>query len=235
MSKIGDKHKIFTPLMMQKTMTHLIQEEGCCVVMCDKPLNQAYWEAQWQQKHTGWDIGYASPAICAYMDQYPNKKARILIPGCGNAYEALYLVEKGFEDITLIDIAPTAVAQLKEKFAPYEAVQVVCGDFFEQKGEQQQYDLILEQTFFCAIPPTRRSEYAQKAAELLAENGKVVGLLFDKIFEKDGPPFGGCPCEYKPIFDPHFVLKTMESCQKSIPPRKDSELFIIFNKKNNPS
>ena len=200
----------------------------CCVTSCDKPLDENYWEAQWQSKTTGWDIGYASPAIVQYMQQYPNKNASLLIPGCGNAYEAEQLVKMGFTNITLIDIAPKAVEQLKKKFEKIPQVKILHADFFNHQGK---YDLMIEQTFFCAIPPNKRKEYAQKASELLNSKGKIIGLLFDKTFETDGPPFGGCPCEYKPIFNPYFEIKTMELCANSIPPRVNSEVFIIFDKK----
>ncbi|WP_231576788.1 hypothetical protein [Sphingobacterium sp. IITKGP-BTPF85] len=33
-------------------------------------LDQNYWNTKWQNNQTGWDIGYASPAITAYMAQY---------------------------------------------------------------------------------------------------------------------------------------------------------------------
>ena len=207
------------------------KELQCCVTQCDSSLDQNYWDAQWASNKTGWDVGNATPAITNYLAQYPNKNAAILIPGCGNAHEAQYLVENSFTNITLIDIAPTAVELLKEKFADTPQVKVLCGDFFEHQGN---YDLIIEQTFFCAIPPLRRKEYAQKAASLLNPNGKIIGLLFDRTFEQAGPPFGGCPCEYKPIFEPYFFIKKMEESYNSIAPRAGTEVFINFAKKQKP-
>ncbi|WP_205945819.1 DUF6266 family protein [Pedobacter hiemivivus] len=38
----------------------------------------------------------------------------------------------------------------------------------------------------CAILPNRRKEYAEKTASLLHENGKITGLLFDKIIDREG-------------------------------------------------
>ncbi|EEI94325.1 thiopurine S-methyltransferase (TPMT) [Sphingobacterium spiritivorum ATCC 33300] len=200
----------------------------CCLTQCENPLDQNYWDERWLKNETGWDMGQASPAITKYMEQYPNKNAAILIPGCGNAYEAEYLLVKGFMNITLIDIAPKAVETLKEKFSGTPQVKVLCGDFFGHEGN---YDLIIEQTFFCAIPPGRRKEYAEKTASLLNENGKIIGVLFDKQFNQSFPPFGGCPCEYKPIFEPHFTIKTMDGCYNSIPSRTKSEVFINLIKK----
>jgi len=199
----------------------------CCKTTCENPLGQNYWNEKWLNNETGWDIGQASPPIVEYMKQYPNKNIKILIPGCGNAYEAEFLYENGFQDITLIDIAPKAVEILQEKFKNNPEIKVLCQDFFEHTGN---YDLIIEQTFFCAIPPERRKEYAEKAFSLLNPNGKLIGVLFDKQFNQPFPPFGGCPCEYKPIFQPYFKIKTMETCYNSIPSRANSELFINFKK-----
>ena len=203
-------------------------EIQCCVTHCDNPIDQKYWNARWEKSETGWDIGYASPAITEYLKQYSNKNAAILIPGCGNAYEAAFLVENGFTDITLIDIAPKAVEMLKKNFTNSPQVKIICEDFFLHEGK---YDLIVEQTFFCAIPPSRRKEYANKAFDLLNDKGKIIGLLFDRNFEQQGPPFGGCPCEYKPIFEPYFRIKIMETCYNSIPARTNTEVFINLEKK----
>ncbi len=193
----------------------------------DISLDQSYWNTRWKKGETGWDIGYAAPAITQYMMQYTDKSAAILIPGCGNAYEAEWLAKQGFTKITLIDIAPKAAEQLNEKFQYIAAIKVLCEDFFQHEGK---YDLLIEQTFFCAIPTIRRKEYVQKAASLLKPNGKIIGVLFDKIFEQPGPPFGGSADEYRSLFDPSFIIHTMDRCYNSIPPRSGSELFIHLRK-----
>ena len=72
-----------------------------------------FWESKWANRETGWDIGYPSPAIEKYILQYPDKEASILIPGCGNAYEAAFLWNLGFKNITVLDIASKAVEILK--------------------------------------------------------------------------------------------------------------------------
>lgn len=201
----------------------------CCVSTCENSLDQHFWDERWRKNETGWDIGQAAPAITEYMSRFSDKNARILIPGCGNAHEAMFLVDNGFTNITLIDIAPKAVEVLKEKFSDTPQVTVLCEDFFAHKGC---YDLIIEQTFFCAIPPFRRKEYAKKSASLLQENGRIIGVLFDKHFNQPFPPFGGCPCEYEPIFKPYFNIVKMEACYNSVTQRADSEVFINFIKKD---
>ena len=191
-------------------------------------LDQSFWNSRWQNQQTGWDIGMASPAIVAYMAQYLNKNAAILIPGCGNAHEANWLLENGFTNITLIDIAPKAVAILKEKYDKTPVINVILGDFFEHTG---QYDLIIEQTFFCAIDPKLREKYVAQSSALLKPKGKIIGLLFSIDFERNGPPFGGNTSEYQALFEKHFSIKTIENCYNSIKPRANTEVFINFVKK----
>ena len=162
------------------------------------------------------------------MGQYPHKNASILIPGCGNAYEAMSLVEMGFQQIVLLDISEQAVSRLGERFGAMPEVKLVCDDFFTHKGA---YDLIIEQTFFCALDPSLRSAYVRKADSLLKEGGRLMGLLFDRDFEAAGPPFGGHKEEYLTLFSPHFHIHKMDPCYNSIPPRAGYELFINLLKK----
>ena len=193
----------------------------------EKRLDQEYWETQYKTNATGWDLGKVSPPIKEYIDTLANKNSSILIPGCGNSHEAEYLLSIGFTNITLIDVAPTLVLNLQEKFKNYPNIKIVLGDFFEHKG---QYDLVIEQTFFCALPPTMREKYVLKMHQLLSTKGKLVGLLFNRTFDS-GPPFGGSQSEYEQLFKDYFDFLKMEVCQNSIPPRANSELFIEFQKK----
>jgi methyl halide transferase len=196
--------------------------------MNDQSLNAAYWDDLYQHHQTTWDIGHISTPLKAYIDQLTNKEAAILIPGCGNSYEAEYLLQQGFTNTTLIDIAPHLTQQLAEKFGQYlnKQLTIITGDFFDLKG---QYDLIIEQTFFCALPPARRSDYVQTVHDLLKPGGKLAGVLFNRSFE-GGPPFGGSTEEYKPLFEEFFTLKTLSLCYNSITPRIGAEVFIIAQK-----
>lgn len=195
----------------------------------DKETVRQFWDMRYQSNTLGWDLGEVSPPIKEYIDQLKDKNLRILIPGCGNTYEAEYLLKSGFTNITVVDISPTLVKKLQEKFKGNKAITIVLSDFFEHQGE---YDLIFEQTFFCALDPSLRTRYREKMYEILSSKGKLVGVLFDKKFEDMGPPFGGTKSEYEMHFRDHFELHTFERCRNSFHKRKDTELFIILNKKH---
>jgi methyl halide transferase len=187
-------------------------------------LNAGFWDQRYQNNLTGWDLGAVSPPLSDYFDQLPDKNISILIPGCGNAYEAAYLLEKGFTNITLIDIAPSLVKGLLEKHQAHIGKQLtlIAGDFFKHSG---QYDLVVEQTFFCALDPSLRNAYAAHMQKLVKPGGKLAGLLFDKSFE-GGPPFGGSKSEYQSLFERYFHIEKMEPCTNSVKPRMGSEVFI---------
>lgn len=190
-------------------------------------LSASYWNERYDRQQTGWDIGYASTPLKEYIDQLTDKDIRILIPGAGNAYEARYLCDKGFTDITVLDISSVVIDRLQTQLGKqYPAIQLVTGDFFDHSGT---YDLILEQTFFCALDPALRQKYVAKMHSLLSGNGKLVGLLFNRDFEYS-PPFGGNTEEYRQLFSSVFRMIRLEPCYNSIPERAGNELFFMAQK-----
>jgi len=193
-----------------------------------KELGKDYWNDQYIANTTGWDLGQVSPPLKAYIDQLTSKDLKILIPGCGNSYEAEYLLKMGFTNVSLIDIAPELVERLKSKFKSDPHINIILGDFFNHEGE---YDLILEQTFFCALNPDLRKDYVRQMKKLLKQGGKLAGLLFVKEFEKVGPPFGGSKQEYELLFRNDFALKVFEPCINSFDKRAGSELFVVMVKR----
>ncbi len=205
-----------------------MKDDKCCVVSCEKPLDKDYWDAQYQAEATGWDLGEVSPPIKKYIDTLTDKKLAVLIPGCGNTYEAEYLLKKGFTNITVIDIAPTLVEKLKLKFENNTNIKIVLADFFDHEGS---YDLILEQTFFCALPPRMRQKYVWKMHQLLKEKGNLVGLLFDRNFDVS-PPFGGNKAEYESLFKGAFKINQMDIAPDSISKRANTELFVSLERRN---
>lgn len=190
-------------------------------------LNKTYWETRYQNNETGWDTGTITTPLKEYIDQLANKDLKILIPGAGNGYEFDYLIQKGFTNVFVIDIAPSPLESIKKRNPKYSN-QIVLGDFFEL---DETFDLILEQTFFCALNPKLRPNYVSKMHQLLRSNGKLVGLLFDFPLTHEGPPFGGSLEAYLKLFSAQFHLKTIEKAYNSIKPREDKELFFIFEAK----
>ncbi|TNE70198.1 MAG: methyltransferase domain-containing protein [Bacteroidetes bacterium] len=182
----------------------------------------SYWTEKYLNNATGWDIGEISTPLKEYVDQLVNKEISILIPGCGYGHEAVYLIDQGFKNIHVLDFSPEPLAALVKKVGD-EHVSIHCEDIFHHIGS---YDLILEQTLFCAIDPSNRDPYIRKIHELLNPQGKFVGVLFNRDFVS-GPPFGGSKEEYELLLTRYFSHVKIEACYNSIEPRRDAEVFFI--------
>lgn len=191
-------------------------------------LDKKYWEDRYMQNKTGWDIGYPSPPLIEYINQLENKSLKILIPGAGNSYEAEYLWNLGFKNVFIVDIAKQPIDNLKLRLPNFPNDQLLNIDFFKI---DQCFDLILEQTFFCALNPNLREAYAKQMHHLLKPNGKLVGLLFNFELTSGEPPYGGNEMEYKNLFETKFKIKTFQGAINSIKARQGKELFFIFEKK----
>lgn len=191
-------------------------------------LNKAYWTSRWENANTPWDIGGISPALRQYMDDLEDRSLRILIPGAGRAYEADYLFQKGFEQVFVCDWAAPALQALQRRLPNFPPAQLLESDYFEL---DIQVDLILEQTFFCALDPGLRERYVEHSARLLRPGGIVAGLLFAQPFPFQGPPFGGTAAEYRALFSPAFQMLQMELSPYSIQPRLGNELFFEMIRK----
>lgn len=190
-------------------------------------LDKTFWNNRYINNDIGWDLREISTPIKDYIDQLTNKDIKIIIPGCGNAYEAEYLFQNGFKNVYLVDLSPTALEHFSNRVPSFPKVHLICDDFFNHRGN---YDLMIEQTFFCAIDPTLRNHYAEHTASILKQNGKLIGLLFNDTLNIDKPPFGGKMEEYLKCFAPYFNIHVMEKANNSIAPRMGRELFINFSK-----
>lgn len=186
-----------------------------------------YWNERYLHHNTPWDIGQVSPALKAYMDAQLDPDDRILIPGAGNAHEAVYLHQRGFKRVYICDWAPEAFHYLESELPDFPQDHKLIADFFTL---EDQFDILIEQTFFCALPPPIRSQYVRQVHNLLRPGGWLVGLLFNREFPFEGPPFGGTKEEYLSLFESHFEVHEMRTTPWSIKPRLGNELFIRLQK-----
>lgn len=189
-------------------------------------LDEKYWASRYLENKIGWDLGKASQPIVTFFDSLKNKELDILLPGAGNSHEGIHLYQKGFKKTHLLDIALPVIDNLKQQF-PFLADNVIHINYFEHLAK---YDVIVEQTFFCALEPRFRESYVKHTHSLLKDGGFIIGLLFN-FKNDDGPPFGGSILEYKELFEPYFEIAILEPSYNSEPTRQGKELFIKLYKK----
>lgn len=191
-------------------------------------LTKEYWKKRYHHNETGWDVGEITRPLKEYFDQLTDKNCKILLPGGGNGYELEYLNKLGFTSVYVADFVKKPLENIQKRIPSLDSNYLIHGDFFEIEDT---YDLIIEQTFFCALHPELREKYVQKTHSLLGDKGKLVGLFFQFPLTEEGPPFGGSKTEYELLFSNYFTIKTLETAFNSIRPRQNNELFFIFEKK----
>jgi len=187
-----------------------------------------YWDNRYQTQDTGWDLGEISPPLKNYIDDLEDKSLQILLPGAGNAYEAEYLFNNGFKNVFVLDISETAIRNFENRCPWFPKNQLLHQDFFDL---EMRFDLVIEQTFFCALPPDLRSEFAIQMEKILDSGKQLIGLLFDFPLTEKGPPYGGNKAEYSSYFEPYFEINHMDTAKDSHTTRKGKELFIKLKRK----
>lgn len=195
-------------------------------------LDATYWQARYATAgRDTWDAGRITPPLQAYFDQLPvSQQFRILIPGAGRAYEAEYLHRLGFQHVVVADFAAEPLADFAARAPDFPTENLWQADFFQLTAAEP-FDLLIEQTFFCALAPALRPAYARQCAALLRPGGQLVGLLFDAAFTgATEPPFGGSREEYREYFAPYFEFVHFDTAHNSLPPRAGRELFICLQK-----
>lgn len=190
-------------------------------------MNREYWENRYISKNAKWNAGTITTPLKDYIDQLEDKNLRILVLGIGHGHELLYLHRQGFVNSYGIDLTDIAVKETVLEHSDFPMNSVIIEDLFHHVGE---YDVIIEQTFFCSLPRELRSTYVSKINQLLSEKGKLVGVLFDCEFDTTEPPFGGSKEEYDQLFRNKMKIKVLEKAYNSIKPRADREVFINIEK-----
>ena len=190
-------------------------------------LDENYWDNRYRDNEIQWDLGTVSPPLKAYIDSLEDKSLHILIPGAGNAHEAEYLHQLGFTHVFIVDLSQTALNNFSARVPSFPKEHLIHLNFFDL---EQTFDLILEQTFFCALNPELRPKYVQQMNRCLNANGTLAGVLFGVDFESDGPPFGGTNEEYESLFSKGFSKVAIAPCYNSVSPRMGRELFIRIMK-----
>ncbi len=150
-----------------------------------------------------------------------------LIPGCGSAWEAAHLAEKGWP-VTALDFSPTAIAAAREILGD-AAVDLLCADFFDFPVAAP-YRLIYERAFLCALPRKLWAAWGRRVAELLPPGGRLAGYFF-LCDQAKGPPFGILPEQLDALLAEHFELIEDAAVDDSIPVFAGRERWQVWRRR----
>jgi SAM-dependent methyltransferase len=182
-----------------------------------------FWETRYRDRVTPWDAGEVPQALRDHVGQLP-PGTRVLIPGCGSAYEAGWLADQGC-DVLAIDFSPAAVSQARQVLGP-RAGLVREADFFDFECGAA-FDVIYERAFLCALPPRVWSRYPGRCAQLLRPGGVIAGFFFFAETPR-GPPFGTTPDALDSLLTPNFQKIADEPVTGSIEVFRGKERWQVW-------
>ncbi len=188
------------------------------------------WQRHYEENDIRWDLGQVAPPFVKLWEDGKLPLGKVLIPGCGRGHEAVFLAEKEF-DVTAVDFADGAVSYLKNILQERNlAARVLRRDFFSlDDSHNEVYDLMIEQTFFCAISPRQRQDYVAKVARILKPGGMLAGLFYH-TGEEGGPPYNTTREDIETHFSKSFQILELDKTLLSAEKRKDKEWLGILKK-----
>ncbi|XP_038678869.1 probable thiol methyltransferase 2 isoform X2 [Tripterygium wilfordii] len=154
------------------------------------------WDRCWEEGLTPWDLGKPTPILLHLHKTGALRKGRALVPGCGS----------------LSSTSPNA------KYFTF-----LKADFFSWSPTEL-FDLIFDYTFFCAIEPEMRSEWAHQIQKFLKPEGELITLMFPISHHVGGPPFKVSIADYEEVLHPMgFKAISIVDNQLAVGPRRGRE------------
>lgn len=190
-------------------------------------MNITDWDQAYQENFTPWDKGQPSPPLVEWFSRH-HAQGRVLVPGCGVGHDVAHLISLGL-DVTGLDLSPTAISRAKARYPQY-AAHFVQGDLFAFQG---QFDLVVEHTCLCALPPEWRTRYRDAVVSLLKPGGLLVGIWFvnpEMDPGETGPPFGISQEELHSLMTPALTFVGNSIPQVAYPGREGREMIGVFSK-----
>ena len=200
--------------------------------MTEKEYSREDWQGHYESDDLGWDLGQVAPPFVKLWEEEKLHACKALVPGCGRGHEVIFLAENGFE-VTAIDFSKGAVAYLERTLEERSlSGRVLHQDFFcLDNSHDGIYDLVLEQTFFCAIAPRQRQDYVRNVTRILKPGGMLVGLFYNTDKE-GGPPYNTTREDIAVNFAKNFKILELDKTTLSAEQRKDKEWLGILKKKD---
>jgi len=166
------------------------------------------WEARYQTGDTPWEKGEAAPPLVDFLARY-SMQGEVFVPGCGSGHDVRAITKqgsKGSTKVTGLDLSPSAIDRARAIPSVTNEIYEL-GDLFDLPTSWHgRFDWVAEHTCFCAIPPSRRTDYVRAISQILKPGGHFFAIFFMTPDAEQGPPFGTTKEELSELFDPHFEL-----------------------------
>ena len=195
-----------------------------------KEYSREDWQDHYDSNDLGWDLGQVAPPFVELWEKGKLSLGKVLLQGCGRGHEVIFLAENGFE-VTGIDFSEGAVTYLGNALKKRNLKgRVLHQDLFSLDDTHDGvYDLVIEQTFFCAISPRQRQDYVLKVSRMLKPGGMLVGLFYHTD-KQGGPPYNTTREDIETHFSENFEIQELDKTSLSSEQRKGKEWLGILKK-----
>lgn len=195
------------------------------------------WNERYLSGDTPWEKGTPAPPLLEFLEKSHAGiwgDGTVLVPGCGTGHDVRALAAAG-RDVMGVDLADEAIAKARSHPAVGNEEYSV-GDFLATEWRVgKSFSAIWEHTCYCAIDPSRRPDYAEACAALIAPGGHLIGVFFltpqSPGEESQGPPFNSSTEELDARFAPWFERVDSWVPEKAYPGREGQEWLAIYRRK----
>jgi SAM-dependent methyltransferase len=146
-------------------------------------LRQQHWEGVYATKSTT-EVSWFRPHLDLSLELIerfsPGPSAAIIDIGAGACTLVDDLMERGYSDISVLDISAAATGTAKDRLGPAAArVQWLVGDICEIPLPPSRYDLWHDRAVFHFLTsPDQRAAYAAQAAASLKPGSHIILATF---------------------------------------------------------
>jgi SAM-dependent methyltransferase len=190
-----------------------------------------FWTDIYQtEANPGWNLNQPAEAFKDMLPRLKLPKSRILVLGAGEGHDAAFFAQAGHV-VTAVDFSKEAIKRGKEKYAGLTNLHFEEMNIFHIPPEwNHSFDIVVEHTCFCAIPPDQRNELVRLWRRMLHEEGQLMGVFF-AMEKRSGPPYGGTEWELRKRLQNYFQFLFWGRWRQSLPQREGRELFVLAKKK----
>ena len=175
-------------------------------------VKKGHWETVYQTKDTtkvGWFQPVPQVSIELIVDLNLSKKASIIDVGGGDGLLVDWLVDQGYEHVTLLDISESALQKAQNRLGPSASkVTWEVSDILEFEP-QTEFDLWNDRAVFHFLTePNEQQAYKSLVERAIASGGHLLVMTFSKSGPKS---CSGLPVQQYDIVDlQEFFSKEFE-------------------------
>lgn len=152
-------------------------------------FEQLYVEAAGGAATVPWDTGDPHYLLAARARDLDGEGKRALVVGCGLGRDSEFIATRGYATVAF-DIAPTAVATIRDRFPDSPVDYRVADLFAPPTAWHQAFDLVVESLTVQALPVELHERGIEAITDFVAPGGTLLVISGARDEEiPEGPPW----------------------------------------------